>query len=278
VKGWWLVAGALVALGASDARSQSRDDAVYRAMRDELARSMARLRLDTMPQPYFIAYRVDEFDYAEATASLGGLLRSDEMRQRRLSVEVRVGDYVFDNTNYMGGTGESFGGGLRWRRRLGDATPLDTNYTELRRQFWLATDAAYKEAVETLANKRAALYGRGTTDYVPDFSREDVATISDVTATAPLDRAAAEAMVRQLSSLFREHTQIQQSEIAWNAGVVRTWYLDARLQRRHLQSWTERRAERGAADRQRPRARQPALEAPGRAARRAVSGPGAVRR
>src|SRR5438552_14066016 len=52
-------------------------EAVSRAMHDELARSMAELRLDTLPKPYFIAYRVDEIERAGAAATLGSLLHSD---------------------------------------------------------------------------------------------------------------------------------------------------------------------------------------------------------
>ena len=41
---------------------------------------------------------------------------------------------------------------------LGDlSVPLDDNYDAIRRQIWLATDAAYKRAVSVFAKKKAAL-------------------------------------------------------------------------------------------------------------------------
>ncbi len=88
----------LLSAGAGSAQ----DDVVMRAMRDELARSMADLRLEELSRPYFIAYRVDELNEVSAAASFGSVTSSRENLTRRLSVEVRVGDYAFDNTNFLG--------------------------------------------------------------------------------------------------------------------------------------------------------------------------------
>jgi hypothetical protein len=219
---------AFVALGfATPVAAQSRNDVLYRAMRDELARSMARLRLDTMPAPYFLAYRVQEVEYLGASARLGSLVGSYATRHRGVAVELRVGDYTFDNTNFMGGTGRAFGsiGGAFVSER--GLLPLDDNYLTLRRHLWLATDAAYKAAVEALANKRAALESRARTDYVPDLSREPVTTLSDVPEVALPDLAAGEALVRGASALFRERPAIQQSAVSWSANRVRTWYVNS---------------------------------------------------
>src|SRR3989454_2527576 len=120
---------------------------MLRAMRDELARSMAQLRLDTMPGPYFLSYRIDETTHLNAGASLGSLINSVTGRNRRLIVELRVGDYKFDNSNFMGmpagvaGFFAELGG-----TGPGDI-PIDDDYAALRRQLWLATDEAYKSAV-----------------------------------------------------------------------------------------------------------------------------------
>jgi hypothetical protein len=61
---------------------------------------------------------------------------------------VRVGDYQFDNTNYVG-SGFPFAGGYNV-----DRFPLDADYAVLRRYLWLATDQAYKSAVEAIGRRR----------------------------------------------------------------------------------------------------------------------------
>src|SRR5260370_27824088 len=78
-----------------------------RAMRDELARSMKKLQLENLQKPYFVAYRAVETANCNANASFGALIGSNceapggtTGRTRNLSIEVRVGDYARDNTNF----------------------------------------------------------------------------------------------------------------------------------------------------------------------------------
>jgi predicted Zn-dependent protease len=198
-------------------------DPVLRAMRDELARSMAELRLDTFPRPYFIAYRVDEVTSLGAAATRGSLLSSSQASGRYLSVEVRVGDYAFDNTNFFGAPGRRRGR----LARSGDDAPLDDDYAALRRQFWLATDGSYKTAVEALARKKAAVENRTRRDSLPDFSREDVVTVRDDPPPPRIDRATIEQLVRDASAVFRETPEIYESGVAWSGAVVRTWYVNS---------------------------------------------------
>ena len=216
----------LAGVGLCVATATHAQDPLGRAMRDELARSMTELRLDTLPKPYFVAYRLDDVETAEAAATLGSLVRGRDSRTRHLRVELRVGDYEFDNTNFVGmGGGPAFSmlAGLRG----GALLPLDDQYQEIRRQLWLATDGAYKRAVEQLAQKRAALQNQTRTEQLPDFAKEPPAVITDVVPAPPLDRAAAEALVRGLSAAFRAFPEVYSSGVSWSAGVARTRYLNS---------------------------------------------------
>ncbi len=200
-------------------------DVILRAMRDELARSMAELRLDTLPRPYFIAYRVDELASRDVAATLGSLVVSGEGRHRRVSVELHVGDNTFDNSNFFGApTGR--------RSRLGPLgalgeAPLDDDYGAFRRAFWLATDASYKEAVENIARKRATLASRMRRNDVADFSREAAVTLREDAPSPRGDRAAIEALVRTASAVFRSTPDIYESGVAWSDVVRRTWYVNS---------------------------------------------------
>src|SRR5256886_10039614 len=111
--------------------------------------------------------------------------------------------------------------------RGGALLPLDDQYQEVRRQLWLATDGAYKRAVEQLAQKRAALQNQTRAEHLPDFAKEPPAVLTDVVPAPPLDRAAAEALVRGLSAAFRAFPEVYSSGVSWSAGVVRTRYLNS---------------------------------------------------
>jgi len=139
-------------------------------MRDELDRSMRRLSMEDMEKPYFLAYRVDEVEGFRVSARFGALDASSPSKRRSLSVELRVGGPDFDNTNFLG----------NYRGTGGSTTlPLDDDYDGLRRQLWLATDSAYKNAQRKLAGKRAALQNRNR-DAIPDFAAAESVQIIDV--------------------------------------------------------------------------------------------------
>ncbi|MGH7521056.1 MAG: metallopeptidase TldD-related protein [Gemmatimonadales bacterium] len=201
-------------------------DVLMRAMRDELARSMAELRLDTMPKPYFISYRIDEVASLDASAARGSLIGSNAGRSRLVSVELRVGDYAFDNTNFMSMPSGAFGFGDDFGLGSGEV-PLDNDYGALRRQLWLATDASYKSAVAALAQKRTVLANRTRRSDLPDFTREDPVQIIDDAPPPKLDQPAVEELVRAASAVFRNTPEIYESGVRWSAGAVRTWYVNS---------------------------------------------------
>ena len=200
---------------------------VMRAMRDELARSMGELRLDTMPKPYFLSYRIEDVRHLDVDGSRGALVSSVAGRNRRLAVELRVGDYTFDNTNFLGMPGDMADLMMDEREEGVAETPLDDDYLALRRQLWLATDQSYKFAIANLARKRAALANRAGRTELPDFTREDPVTIADDRPTPVWDQSAVEGLVRAASGVFQKTPDIYRSNVSWSGGAVRTWYVNS---------------------------------------------------
>ena len=198
---------------------------LQRALRDELARSMKELQLEDLERPYFISYHVHEMRSRSSSATFGSLLTSQKSRSRTLTVEVRVGDYALDNTNFRA---FAFGGtGVVRMRGSSVGLTLEDNYDELRRKIWLATDGAYKKALEDLAKKRAALQNKTRTEEIPDFSREGPATEVDEMAPAVLDLAAMERRARQLSALFHEMPDIHTSRVRCSGSNTTVHYLNS---------------------------------------------------
>jgi hypothetical protein len=65
-------------------------DPLLAAMQDELEREKTDLVLPGMQRPYFIAYRLEDIQSYDATASYGALTGESERRQRIVRVEVRA--------------------------------------------------------------------------------------------------------------------------------------------------------------------------------------------
>jgi predicted Zn-dependent protease len=219
------VAFLMLCVFAAARPARAQDDVVTKAMHDELNRSMKQLQLENLEKPYFISYRVVDSDGTKVSASFGALDSSSQGRSRTFHVEVRVGSYKLDNTNFasmsfdMGSMMQVFGGSSQ--------LPLDDDYKELRREMWLVTDATYKKAVEDLSKKKAGLQNKVDNDETPDFTKE---TPVQTTMDAPLvhaDRAQWETMARSLSGLFRQMPDIYTSTVTFSAANSYVRYINS---------------------------------------------------
>ena len=203
----------------------AQESVLMKALRDELGRTMEKLRLEDMERPYFVAYWVQETNNLGIEASLGGLLSHRKASNRYLSVQLRVGDHSFDNTNFFDTAG------FRSRViRAGGPTylPLEDDYDELRRQIWLATDGAYKQAVQRLAKKRAVLQNKTRVEEVADFSQEEAVEFRDSRPSAkPAGRAQVEAAVTELSSLFKEAPHVFASNVRAERINTTTYFVNS---------------------------------------------------
>ena len=206
---------------ALPAPARAADDVVMKALHDELDRSMKQLQLEQLEKPYFISYRVQDRTALDTSATFGGLLTGGVTRVRFLTVQVRVGDYQRDNSNFM--TDPPKATGLTENTVL----PLDDDYQELRRQIWLATDTAYKAALEILSRKRAALENRQARENLPDFSKEEPVTALQPFSPIKMDLAKAEALVKNLSATFRQSPEIFISSASLTVADTRNWYLNS---------------------------------------------------
>ena len=125
-----------------------------------MERSKSKLRLENMPAPYFIDYRVVDLDDWEADAALGGVRSESRTRIRFLMVRVRLGDYKQDSSSARG-------------EGAVEVVPLDGDEHAFRFQVWSATDKAYKQAVEALTDKQARLKQLTIDHPVDDFAHAE---------------------------------------------------------------------------------------------------------
>ena len=185
---------------------------VRQAMEDELARSMKDLHMgDDEPRPYFIAYTISDLEQATTSATLGATTTAHAYHGRLLRTEVRVGDANFDNSNFEGGTQV-------------ESVPIEDDYAALRREMWLRSDEAYKNAVETLARKRSAAAGQAAADEddgIGDFSMQGAARVEVPFAASAANPEVLRETVRRLSLVLASFPEIYGSHVTGTAAVVR---------------------------------------------------------
>ncbi|MCS7025182.1 MAG: metallopeptidase TldD-related protein [Bryobacteraceae bacterium] len=184
---------------------QDTNDVVLRAMKDEMARSRA-LRLVDAP-PYFVEYTLDDADLYLAGASLGALIRERRSRLRAPRIRVRAGEPKLDNSNHI------FSDVYRGARYDATEFPLDDHYDALRLAFWLATDRAYKQALEALARKKASLKNISESDRLPDFSPASVVSLILPVPKRSFDETKWRDRLRDISAVYRAYPDIFFSEV-----------------------------------------------------------------
>lgn len=137
--------------------ADASDDVMLRALKEEMERSKAKLKMDKVAAPYYIEYRVTEIDAFDASAVFGALRSQQRGKGRFLRVVVRIGDYKQDS--YVG-AGEG----------AVDIVPVDDDLFAIRHRVWLATDRAYKAAGEAYSAKQSVLKQLKVDDPVDDFA------------------------------------------------------------------------------------------------------------
>lgn len=193
-------------------------DPVADALAAELARARDQLALPDAPRPYYIAYTLSDTRGFAAQASLGGLSHADDRDNMGVKVTVRVGSPEFDNSNFSDSIFEWFGSGASLLR---DASP-----NAVRREAWLATDTAYKTAVESFSKKEAHRAGQVQRTRPPDFVLSSPTAVTLPVSTTRTDASAVTALVRRLSALFVGRADITSSQVDFGSAHGRTLLLD----------------------------------------------------
>ena len=211
------------ALQSSAFAQSGDDDVLLRALRDELERSR-QLRVAGAggdDVPYFISYSVTDQEDFSVDATLGAITSSRRNHFRIPAVEVRVGSYDFDNTGHV------FSGYYSGSRFDSEPWSLDDDYQALREAVWLATDHAYKAAVESVARKRAALNNVAESkETLPDYSKaEPVTSIAKITPSK-IDEALWRKRIGELSAIFKAYSDIIASGVEFHVNEGPTYYVN----------------------------------------------------
>ena len=184
------------AAATAAAAAAAASDPVLQAMLEELERSQAQLKMENVPAPFYIEYRVVDTDDYQLQAEFGSTENERRSRFRFARVIVRVGDYHLDSY-YESGSGEA------------TAMPLDDNAFALRHALWLATDSAYKSANEALTAKEG-LYKRFAIEQtVDDFAQEPPVQSVGPLARLEFDAAKWRGLLESATALYREFPDVQ---------------------------------------------------------------------
>jgi TldD protein len=189
-------------------------DPVLKAMSLELERSKRELKLPGQPAPYYIEYRMDDLQTYEAAASAGALTTQRNARGRVIRAVVRVGDYTHDSyMTYADGSNQ--------------IEVVDDDLLALRHQIWLATDQAYKIALEALSYKKAAMQRVQNNDDVPDFSKEQPNVYLGEAVHPKLEPARWVELIKNASALHRNDADVHSVRTEYGVKAENTYFINS---------------------------------------------------
>ena len=207
----------LVALSCATSRfalAQQDNDHTLQAMRDEMARSKTRLELQipnsNQPvKPFYIEYRLLDLDVREIVGEFGALLSSTHARNRFMNVAARVGSYKLDSSNFV--SDDAFRGFIGPQGSVG----IDRDYDSLRQDLWIATDQAFKEAVDTYSRKKGYLSSLARQSDIDDFSKAEPVQLIEPLESPDWTNRNWEQEARDTSAVMRAFSQIHEGRVSY---------------------------------------------------------------
>jgi TldD protein len=185
-------------------------DPILRAMKDELERTQT-MNLAGY-SPYYIEYYMEDGHSFNVSASLGAIVGSGVSHSRIPQMRIRVGDYKFDNSNYLY---SDYYAGTRYDP---ETWPIDDDYKAFRRDLWLGSDRTFKTAVEAIARKKAAMQNVNSQNQdIPDFWKGSPVQKILPVKTQPVDQAKWTDHIRDLSKVFEKYPEVLGSQVAFQA-------------------------------------------------------------
>jgi hypothetical protein len=213
----------MVSGSVAAAQAPQDNDHTLQSMRDEMNRAKTRLELkipniDQPVRPYYLEYRLLDLEVREVVAEYGTLLSSTHTRNRFMDVEARVGSHKLDSSNFVGE--DAFRGFIGPTGSVG----IDRDYDSLRQDLWIATDQAFKEAVETYSRKQAYLSSLARQSDIDDFSKVEPVQLIEPLATPDWTSRNWDQEARDTSAVLRAFSEIHESRVTYYL-VYATEYL-----------------------------------------------------
>jgi predicted Zn-dependent protease len=205
--------------------ANAENSVIFSAMKDEMARSMNELKLQGEAGPYYISYLLTDAYGLRISADSGAITINSDNRNRSLRIDLRVGSYAQDNTNFLSLSGTA--GLLSILTSSNVRIPLDDNYDVMRRQIWLATDRAYKNALETMTKKKAALQNMVQSEALPDFVKGGATSSLSNENSLVVSKEQWHQYVEQLAKLFLKQQNIQKSRVELAVQIANSYYVNS---------------------------------------------------
>ena len=206
-------------------------DRIRKALREEINRSIDKLKSPGHPRPYYISYLLRDIRRIDVWAKYGSIGYDRTDHKRVCFANVRVGSYRYDQTAYGGLTDnsdevESYD--------LVDM-PLEDDTDAMRFALWRLTDARYREAVKAYHSRKARdVSFLDENKELPSFIKQSAVRSPFRLINPRIDTGHFRDYVRKASRVFKKFGEIKNSYVEFSSelqtkvfvsseGIERVW-------------------------------------------------------
>ena len=194
-------------------------------LKEELNRNMEVLKKEKAA-PYYMSYRVNDVKTYRIRTSFGQILQSGWSQNRRLCVQVRVGNNTLDNTHPLKGDEYS-----SFDFENGIDIPIENVPEGIKQVLWKETDKQYRKSADlyakVLANMAVKVEDEDKSD---DFSKESPVVYSDALpdeSKIPFDIRSWEQKLKSYSAVFLENKDIIEGTTNFSFTIERKYFVSS---------------------------------------------------
>lgn len=200
--------------------AQMPDNMYFRAMKDEMDRSLKELRVKGSPDPYYAAYKLTRTQEARARASFGEAYpRGPQTDTLEALVVLPAGTPKNDSLGFDSD---------RFYYRPGYDYNIAQSYAGIRQALWMLSDGGYVRASDAYEKKQAYKRQKNLTGKLPDFIRAPQASfVEDIPSFAPPSADKLENLARVLSAKGKSVAYLEDFSADVRVGREEHYYLNS---------------------------------------------------
>lgn len=205
----------------------AENEMYFRAMQDEMKRTLKELHLPGELKPYYVAYVISETFSKRVQASLGDRIQGNSQMIWEDEPQVDVTSIVSIGNNQNNNTGFFDGEKQLWR---GYARAISTkSYEGIRQNLWKTSNTMYLEAIDQYKQKQAFAQQKNIQKKLPDVvPAAQGIYLEEIPAWQPFEEEQMYRWVEKVSAFGKEKKFIDNFYVtAWQQ-QSNTYYLNSR--------------------------------------------------
>lgn len=197
------------------------DNIYFRAMRDEMNRTLKELRAKDSPNLYYVAYKLIHASFLTRQASFGELYPFDKLPATQLDALVVLG-VGSDKNDQLGFENN------RFYYEPQHSLNVPVSYDGIRRMLWLATDAEYLVSSDSFMKKQAYKRQKALRDDLPDrVAAPQAAVFEEMDGFSFPDAKKWEDVIKKLSARGKKSEWLENFTVSVEIDRDETYYLNS---------------------------------------------------